>query len=344
MNVSHEKIPNIFFQKPLSRSSCFMGCLGKETVKSCGCWPPEIPYLSVESSKGNSKAKLCNWLKSSQKFHDSKPKKANETAQEADNSNAINTFKECLVRHESYCGQQCSQDCIQKRYFSTVQSYEWPSNERINFSTNAARLKELRECCAIVSIRYYTDEATKYVSSQKYDIIEFFSYIGGIVSLWLGFTFIGIYDYIKDSHGWVKERMERENGLKSTVVKSVVRMKRMATGKQNRLLVNGRDGYHGNNGRRSVVPLEWPPASPGPFISGRRTVQERYPWIYSKPSYIKPRDMVDWKDYYYQGQHTLAVNDQRTSRRTSTSVTDTAPPIQRKFIGNPSYVSSYRFQ
>ena len=343
MNVSHGEIPHTFFQKPLSRSSCFMGCLGKETVKSCGCWPPEIPYLSVESSKGNSKAKLCNWLKSSQKFADSKPKKENETAQEADNSNAINTFKECLVRHESYCKQQCSQDCIQRRYFSTVQSYEWPSDERINFSSNAARLKELRECCAIVSIRYYTDEATKYVSSPKYDIIEFFSYIGGIVSLWLGFTFIGIYDYIKDSHGWVKERMERENGLKSTVVKSVVRMKRMATAKRNKPLTNGRNGCHGNSGRRSVMPLEWPPgvqASPGILINGRRTVQERYPWIYSKPTYIKPTDMVDWKDYYYQGQHALAMNSQRRP----SSETEIFPPIQRKFVGNPSYVSSYRFQ
>lgn len=323
-NVSKEKFPHPMIQKPLSQSSCYMGCLGKRTKASCGCWPPEIPYLAVASFKGKATAKLCNWLKSSK---NKKAKGKNETAQEADNSNAIKKFNECLVKNEQYCSQQCPKDCTQKRYFTTVQSYEWPSDERINFSSNAASLRKLRECCAIVSIRYYTDEATMYISSAKYEIIEFFSYIGGIVSLWLGFTFIGIYDYLKDSNEWFKKKMRKGNGFNNAVVKSTVRMSRMAeNSRSNRLL---------------AVPYRGTPINPpteriqhygNGVRSARRTVEERYPWIYSKPNYIKPNEMIEWKDYYQRPKERAEQFDNNQI------------PIQRRFVGNPPYISSYRFQ
>ena len=146
-NVTWEKMPHPFFQKPLSQSSCYMGCLATKTMERCKCWPPEIPYLATASNRGKSKMKLCNWLKSST---DRKSKNKNQTAQEADNINALNRFNECLVKNERYCSKMCGKDCTQRRFFTTVQSYQWPSDERINFSSNSLDLKKLRECCAIV--------------------------------------------------------------------------------------------------------------------------------------------------------------------------------------------------
>ena len=42
-----------------------------------------------------------------------------------------------------------------------------------------------------------SNEITIYQYSPKYNPVEFVSYVGGLVSLYLGFTFLAIFDYFK---------------------------------------------------------------------------------------------------------------------------------------------------
>lgn len=58
-------------------------------------------------------------------------------------------------------------------------------------------LLSYRNCCSIVSIRYLTGEQTLFITKPKYEPIEFFSYVGGIISLWMGFSFFGLFHVIR---------------------------------------------------------------------------------------------------------------------------------------------------
>lgn len=94
-----------------------------------------------------------------------------------------------------------------------VTETEWPADERIEFSNNQEELYEWRNCCALVSVRYLSGETTVHKASPKYEvinarvgtinnsftsyykqIIEFISYVGGLISLWLGFSVFAFYD------------------------------------------------------------------------------------------------------------------------------------------------------
>ena len=197
-HLSHRSLlpPHPFFSKPLSSSDCTYGCLGKESVKRCGCWPPEIPYVSSKSyhseTRTVSNITFCDWIKRASKW---KEKKLSEKTR------AMVEFYECFSSDDvvEMCMKKCRKECIKSRFKTTTQSRVWPSNERIRYAKvkESQSLKEYRNCCSVVSIRMATNEITIYSYAAKYDFVEFISYIGGIVSLWLGFTFIGIFDYFK---------------------------------------------------------------------------------------------------------------------------------------------------
>ena len=48
---------------------------------------------------------------------------------------------------------------------------------------------------AIVSIRYWDTEWTIREYSPQFTILDMVCYVGGLISLYTGFTFIAIYDY-----------------------------------------------------------------------------------------------------------------------------------------------------
>jgi hypothetical protein len=190
--------PLILF--PLSSSDCLYGCLGNETVKKCKCWPPEIPYVKSKGyNKGfssrfmNESLQLCSWYKKGGPELITSPMDAEDAAMSA--------FFNCLASPSmiQMCKTQCQQSCSRTRVKSTTQERLWPSDERIKYapSSQVPALRQYRRCCSVVSVRLSSSEYTLYSYTPKYETIEFISYVGGIVSLWLGFTFIGIFDYLK---------------------------------------------------------------------------------------------------------------------------------------------------
>ena len=109
----------------------------------------------------------------------------------------------------------CSFDRVDK-YTVVTQSFLWPSNERMEHS--AKYNKEYRKCCSIVSLRFWSAEQTTLKYEPKYQVlirtllhfiviksqlitnvfwakfVEFISYFGGLLSIWLGFSLVKIYD------------------------------------------------------------------------------------------------------------------------------------------------------
>ena len=197
--VSEDTLPpHPVFAKPLSSSDCTYGCLGHETVKRCGCWSPELPFVNslnyeqVDLEIINSSLTLCDWIKRGQKWK-------NQTLPEK--TRAMIEFYTCFSSEDivSKCEFRCKRECVKTRIKSSYQHRVWPSDERIKCATpkQAVILNEFRNCCSVVSVRMSSNEITKFTYSAKYEAVEFISYIGGIVSLWMGFTFIGIFDYFK---------------------------------------------------------------------------------------------------------------------------------------------------
>ena len=200
---------------PLSYNDCLYGCLGNETVLKCGCWPPEIPFVKTKgydtgySTFINETTKFCSWYKRGQRQQEAEMMSAEDLA--------MKVFYSCLASNEivNKCKKRCHEGCQRKRVKSSSQSREWPSKERIEYAKDKTLLEKYKKCCAVVSIRMASSEYTIYNYSPKYDPIEFVSYIGGIVSLWLGFTFIGIFDYAEAIVNLVKSKVKGRSGRKS---------------------------------------------------------------------------------------------------------------------------------
>ena len=154
------------------------------------------------------------------------------------------------------------------------------------FSRNdSVELSHYRNCCAIVSIRYLTGEKTKYISHPKYEPIEFVSYVGGIISLWLGFSFISMYDITK----WSYEFIIKWLGLK----KEKRRMTLMAIEGFNRKSSNRSDSINHlpTTLTKSIYPeyLMARPRNPAGIdplkeMRRRKTMKERHPYsLYAVP-------------------------------------------------------------
>ncbi|KAI1299785.1 hypothetical protein HDE_03700 [Halotydeus destructor] len=190
---------------PSSRADCMTGCLGKHTMNACKCWPPELPYVSTFNTTHENNLTLCDWK--TNRF--GKSSSLQQPEHRAD-------FEHCFAQFTEGCSVKCDNDCIQLRYSSQVTKALWPSDEVIKTAgVNDSRWRDLRECCATISVRYAVDEKTVYQSIKKFEIIEFISYVCGLISLWLGFSVIGMYDYfnffyhhVADKFGVAKTRAE----------------------------------------------------------------------------------------------------------------------------------------
>ena len=205
-----------FLDYPLSRSDCFYGCMAKKAIKNplCGCYPPDIPYLrkdpscsydyvspdrkagntpmSLEREQEKVSEKACHWVERSIPNGKSVPEIIKQATDE---------FQKCFGNNEDECMATCPLDCSLEQVATEIQSISWPSDKEISTAEGKDRdlLREYRKCCSVVSVRYLSESQIVYTEQPKYDPVEIISAMGGIVSLWVGFTFVGIFDYIRHS-------------------------------------------------------------------------------------------------------------------------------------------------
>lgn len=112
---------------------------------------------------------------------------------------AKGSFNSCFAVYQDECFERCPVDCSVMKVTTEIQSKQWPTTDQVWHSSGDFRelLQAYRKCCAIVSIRQLSPDRLVYTEHPKYEPIEFISYVGGVVSLWVGFTFVGIFDYIR---------------------------------------------------------------------------------------------------------------------------------------------------
>lgn len=198
------------FAIPLSSSDCFVGCMGVNTLQQseCLCWPPEVPFMTGDpdfTPLVDGDCFLCNWLtfaKSSEKVL-----RHNYTNTEEKSKVLVNIgldyFRNCSASFEQECKRSCRKACETLRMKVTTSESTWPSDEEIKAvpagSPAREELQHFRDCCTIVSLKYASTDIVVYTAQAKYEVIEFISYIGGIIGLWMGFTFVGLIDYVKSA-------------------------------------------------------------------------------------------------------------------------------------------------
>jgi len=228
---SHEKSsdpkvlpPHPLFDKPLSTSDCFYGCLGSETIKKCVCWPPEIPYVRASLYRHLDQKlddiSMCDWIKLGEN-------EAKQTGQQGSIKDiGMTFFYKCFSSPVTTktCRQRCKRECVRKRIKVSAQDSIWPAVERINYAPpdQEKKLNEYQRCCAIVSIRMASNEMTTYTYAAKHEPVEFVSYIGGIVSLWFGFTFIGIFDYLQSLVKFIVKKKNESLMGKPPMLRAIV--------------------------------------------------------------------------------------------------------------------------
>ncbi|XP_027194316.2 uncharacterized protein LOC113789029 [Dermatophagoides pteronyssinus] len=174
---------NLLFREPSSKANCVIGCMARKTIETCNCWPPELPFLfNPELNASENHLKWCDWREKPpiKKWLDHKL--PNET-----------WFQYCFNKHEDECNGQCKADCRIDRYRIVSEEIEWPFKERIEH-TDDNDLRRLKSCCAVISIRYWSAEQKINQYKPRFEIAEFTSNIGSLLSMWLGFSLFGFYN------------------------------------------------------------------------------------------------------------------------------------------------------
>lgn len=94
-NVSGPVHP--YLDAPLSQEDCMKGCIAENTMKTCNCWPMEVPFLiGFKDHPKINNTLWCDWGKSAD---------GNETL-------ANEIFTNCSSRFETGCRDQCPRDCL----------------------------------------------------------------------------------------------------------------------------------------------------------------------------------------------------------------------------------------
>lgn len=205
-----EKHP--LFKFPRSRRDCMKACVAKLLIKNCKCWPPEVPFVSLDNLPATQRLKynvpLCDWVRMSRSddsiaINRSTVSPGNDTASRIHShlkdemtKAARTAFKKCFQNIDDLCTSQCPKNCQFKEYDQTIQIFKWPYEKAIKYSAFGNFLKNFTSCCSLVSIRYSTPMFARYFMESKYELVEIITYMGGLVSLWLGFTVISVYSFI----------------------------------------------------------------------------------------------------------------------------------------------------
>ena len=280
------------FALALSSNDCFIGCMGINTMQQpdCLCWPPEIPFVAGDRKVNpllDGECFLCNWItfaKSKSQINSS-----NDTAKTIMHD-ALSCFRNCSASFEAECHSECPKGCRELRMKTTHTDITWPSDEEISGAEGDDKIQQeaLRKCCSIISIKYAGDDRILYTAQAKYEFIEFISYIGGIVGMWLGFTFVGLIDYAV------------------CFVKFVKRLLRPHTDSSIHCV-----GVHEMRDRRHSMT--------DPMLLMRRSTRERLPWIRSETENLDNfRDLHSRRNSHihdlYPALDSFAVRP-KTSRR-----------------------------
>ncbi|OTF71734.1 hypothetical protein BLA29_007679 [Euroglyphus maynei] len=149
MDVSESKI------RVMSRDTCIMECLAKQTINLCKCWPPELPFIVMNHNDSSNHLKWCSWRDGTNIFVGNSTKKRN-------------WFRFCFANHEKQCKNLCKVECKSDSYEVMRQSVSWPSKERIDHSEKYDMT--LRECCTLISIRFWSSEQSIQDYQPKYEI------------------------------------------------------------------------------------------------------------------------------------------------------------------------------
>ncbi|OTF82393.1 hypothetical protein BLA29_008536, partial [Euroglyphus maynei] len=115
---------NLLFREPSSKANCVIGCMARKTIRSCNCWPPELPFLfNVQLNATENQLKWCDWRE--------KPPIRNWSLLLEQKLSNETWFQYCFNKHEDECNEQCKSDCRIDRYRIVSEEIEWPFKERI---------------------------------------------------------------------------------------------------------------------------------------------------------------------------------------------------------------------
>jgi hypothetical protein len=86
-------------------------------------------------------------------------------------------------------------------YYETVfQEIPWPSKERIWIQDSQElrkQLRELKKCCAFVSIRYQTKDVQIHEIHAKMELVDYLAEVGGTISMCIGISIISSFDLLE---------------------------------------------------------------------------------------------------------------------------------------------------
>ncbi|XP_023234266.1 degenerin mec-10-like [Centruroides sculpturatus] len=91
--------------------------------------------------------------------------------------------KSCELRYFEYEIDQLEIEQYHVENFTWDKNDDWWNNERIWYST--------------ISVYYKRPEILIYKYKPQYELIEFFSYIGGYIGIWLGISLIAVFDFLE---------------------------------------------------------------------------------------------------------------------------------------------------
>ena len=182
------------YREPQSHQDCLSGCMSKWTVSKCNCWPPEVPYVSmnVNSSQSGQERKgpgqfdqvpLCFW-------------------------DVVHNFTSCYQTFGAKCRASCPSDCSIRMYKAFAASdSSWPSKRASREFAN------FTQCCGLLSVMYEGDIFITTTYIPKYTFIQLLSTVGSIVGAWFGYCFADIIPFRKYLFQLVK-RVRKKNSIK----------------------------------------------------------------------------------------------------------------------------------
>ncbi|XP_054706566.1 acid-sensing ion channel 1A-like [Uloborus diversus] len=89
------------------------------------------------------------------------------------------------------CAKSCSSPCKMRRYELQVQEADSEGSRKSCVSTNDL------SCATLVHIHFENLEITTFTYKPRFEPIGILSFIGGYVGLWLGISFLTVYDFLE---------------------------------------------------------------------------------------------------------------------------------------------------
>lgn len=104
-----------------------------------------------------------------------------------------------FVQANRQCSQICGKDCLRDYFEAIFQGIDWPSKEAITVQLSnqtRERMKELHDCCALVSVLYSSHMVQINQIYAKTELVSFLAEVGGTISMWIGISILSSYTLI----------------------------------------------------------------------------------------------------------------------------------------------------